>query len=327
MRALVIIFSMLLSATAQSQDKAFVCGVNSEAFGFAYPDKRGNSTGMAVDLCNGISAAEGNGQKAIIQHTISKDQIANLQVGNVDVLIRTLEWTMQRDSFLGIRFVVPFFYDVQRMAVRRDLNIRKPEDLQGATVCLTQGNNTEVGISDWFRRNNMQFKSIVFGDPQSTITAFGSNRCDVFTPDMFLLTAELNKLPNRKDFEILPFDVNIRTYGIAVRQGDDVRSLKIRWVMNALIMAEELGITKDNVRILANKSQNPDIQRLLSPQGDHHQRLGLSKDWVINLISTTGNYGEIFNRHFGSDSPITWPDRHLNNLCSAGGRICSIPLQ
>lgn len=335
MQVLVIIFSLLLTSAAYSQDlfdnikkRGYIaCSVNNEAYGFAYPDQQGVSQGFAVDLCRGLGVAVFNDpSKVRILHLISRDQIPHVASGNSDVNIRTLEWTLHRDSFLGISFAAPFFHDTQRMAVKKGVNITKPQDLDGATVCINQGNNTEVGITDWFRSHNIKYQPVTYGDPQSTLDAFKTGRCDVFTQDSFLLTAELSKLNGQINYEILPYDVNVRTYGIAVKKSEIAWENVVKWVMTTLIYAEELGITKENVRDLAANSRDPYVRRVLGTEGNYYQNLGLNKDWAINLIEYTGNYGELFNKHFGKSTTINWPDRHLNRLCKEGGRLCPVPL-
>jgi general L-amino acid transport system substrate-binding protein len=335
MRVLVIISSLLLATSSHAQDlfdqikqRGYIfCSVNNEAYGFAYPDRQGSSQGFAVDLCKGIGIAVFNdASKSRILHTISRDQIPNITSGNADVNIRTLEWTLHRESFLGISFAAPFFYDTQKMAVKKGVTVTSPKDLDGATVCINQGNNTEVGITDWFRKHKITYQPITYGDPQSTLEAFKTGRCDVFTQDSFLLTAELSKIKGQIDYEILPYDVNVRTYGIAVRKGEYAWENIVKWVLTILIYAEELGITKANVRELATTSQDPNIRRVLGTEGNYHQNLGLPKDWAINLISYTGNYGELFNKHFGKNTAINWPERNLNRLCKEGGRLCPVPI-
>ena len=111
--------------------------------------------------------------------------------------------------------------------------------------------------------------------------------------------------------------------GPAVRQGDDGWENLARWVLNAMIVAEELGVNSNNVSSLRDDSENPEIQRLLGKSGDLASNIGLNPDWAYNVISQVGNYQESFDRNI---NPIGL-SRGINRLWNKGGILYAPPFR
>jgi general L-amino acid transport system substrate-binding protein len=84
-----------------------------------------------------------------------------------------------------------------------------------------------------------------------------------------------------------------------------------------MVAAEELGVTRASVET-ARQSSSPAIRRLLGAEGTHGEALGLTRDWAYRIIKHVGNYGEAFDRSFGSASRFNVP-RGRNALQSKGG--------
>ncbi|MDD9923049.1 MAG: amino acid ABC transporter substrate-binding protein, partial [Boseongicola sp.] len=100
----------------------------------------------------------------------------------------------------------------------------------------------------------------------------------------------------------------------------------VRWTLNALITAEELGVTSVNLEELAAGTNNPEINRLLGTEGDLGGMLGLDKDWAERAIGVAGNYGEVFETNIGENTPIGLA-RGLNAQWTDGGLIYSPPFR
>ena len=100
------------------------------------------------------------------------------------------------------------------------------------------------------------------------------------------------------------------------------------WVVYALIEAEERGITQDNVDAMVTKAKaNPSqtaLRRFLGIDGGLGSKLGLADDFVIQIIRSTGNYGEIYDRHLGPKSVVAIP-RGANRLAEDGGLMIAPP--
>jgi general L-amino acid transport system substrate-binding protein len=295
------------------------CIVNADGVGFSWAGSTGKFQGMQIDFCKALAASVlKDSEKYATIPTVAKDQMITLINLNGDVLIRTFPKTLYREMTLPIVYTNEYFNDVQAMAVRKSSNIKKKEDLNGVTVCIQQGSLSEQRIATWFRQNNMKFTQVTFGDPNTTLDAFKTGRCDVFTLDRAFIGIEMRRA-GIEDYEILPVDVARTVYGVAVRQDDLKWAAWTRSIIDALIYAEEYGITKDNVDQIKASSQDPNVKRLLGVEGDFHTKIGLDSDWAVRAIKAVGNYGEIYDRWFVEYAKVP---RGVNKLCKNGGQIC-----
>ena len=107
--------------------------------------------------------------------------------------------------------------------------------------------------------------------------------------------------------------------------GDDEWFTIVKWVVFALIEAEEYGITQANVDQMKS-STDPVIMRIVGTSEDTGKLLGLDKDWMVRAIKTTGNYGEIFERNVGPNTSLALP-RGVNNLWNKGGIVYAPPVR
>ncbi len=124
---------------------------------------------------------------------------------------------------------------------------------------------------------------------------------------------------------ILPEIISKEPLGPSVRQGDDNWFNIARWIYFAILEAEELGVTQANVDEMLG-SDNPAIKRLLGVEGDFGTPLGLDKDWAYNIIKHLGNYGEMYARNVGPDTPIGL-ERGVNALWTKGGIQYAPPIR
>jgi general L-amino acid transport system substrate-binding protein len=171
----------------------------------------------------------------------------------------------------------------------------------------------------------MKFKSVVVEDATEARQAYAANRCDVYTTDRSGLAAQRSVLKDPNAHVILPEIISKEPLGPVVRHGDNVWGDIARWVRNALIVAEELGVTQANVDQMKS-ANNPEIKRLLGTEGDFGSMLGLSKDWAYNVIKSVGNYGEIYNRHIGPKTAVGLA-RGVNNLWTENGILYAAPFR
>src|SRR5437868_9462996 len=244
------------------QGGALSCGVPTGVPGFAQPDNQGKYTGFDVDICRAFSAAIfGEPDKVKYVPLTAQQRFTALQSGEVDVLSNNTTWTLQRDTQLGFNFGPVVFYDGQGFLVPKKLNVKSAKDLNGATICVQPGTTTELNLADYFRANKMEFKPVVIEKLDEALSAFFSGRCDVYTGDSSALNANrLSQAPNPDDYVILPERISKEPLAPVVRHGDEEWNDIVRWVVYALIEAEEKGITQKNVDDMA-KSDDPNIKR------------------------------------------------------------------
>ncbi|MEX1109860.1 MAG: amino acid ABC transporter substrate-binding protein [Dongiaceae bacterium] len=308
------------------------CGVTTGLAGFASPDDQGNWTGLDVDMCRAIAAAVlGDDTKVKYVPTTATERFTALQSGEIDVLARNTTWTFSRDVQLGFEFVGVNYYDGQGFMVRSELGVASALELDGASVCVQTGTTTELNLADYFRANSMELNSIVFQKNEEARQAYDEGRCDAYTTDASGLAAERSVLTVPGDHIILPEIVSKEPLGPLVRHGDNQWGDIVRWTLNSMIIAEEFGVTSENVEEMKS-SENPEVQRLLGVekveegQARMGSMLGLSDEWAYNIISMVGNYGESFETNVGVKTPLGLA-RGLNQLWSKGGLLYAPPMR
>jgi general L-amino acid transport system substrate-binding protein len=333
--------SVAAAATAQAgtlddvRQKGFLqCGVSQGLIGFSNPDEQNNWTGMDVDFCRAVAAAVlGDPQKVKFTPLTAKERFTALQSGEIDILSRNTTWTMSRDTSLGLKFAGIMYYDGQGFIInsKRYPEVKSATQLAGATVCTQTGTTTELNLADYFKSNNMEYKLVAFEKNEEALAAYKDGRCDVYTTDQSGLYSVRLKLPNPDENVVLPEIISKEPLGPVVRQGDDAWFNVVKWTYFTLVNAEELGITSKNVEEMKS-SKNPEVQRLLGVQNADGTAagfgtgIGLDENWAENIIKATGNYGEIFERNVGSNSPLKIA-RGKNALWKDGGLQYAPPVR
>ena len=303
------------------------CGVTTGFAGFSAPDSQGNWQGLDVDMCRAVAAAVfGDAGKFRAVSLNSQQRFTALQSGEIDVLARNTTVTQQRDTSLGVIHAGINFYDGQGFLVSKDLGIKSAKELNGASVCMQQGTTNENTMADWARANGIKYKPVVFDQFNEVVGAFASGRCDVFTTDASgLASIRISRLENPDNYVVLPEIISKEPLGPFVRQGDDAWLNVVKWSLQAMIAAEELGVTSANVDDM-RASANPDIRRLLGVTEGAGKNLGLDEAWAYNIVKQVGNYEESFERSVGQNSALKI-QRGLNALWTEGGLMYALPIR
>jgi len=313
--------------TIKQRDQ-LVCGVNTALAGFSASDSQGNWAGFDVDFCRAIAAAIlGDAKKVKWVPLNASQRFTALQSGETDVLSRNTTWTLTRDASLGLSFTGVTYYDGQGFMVPTKSKITSAKQLKGATVCVQSGTTTEKNLNDYSKSNNLAMKPVVFETFEASVKAFFAGRCQAYTTDASGMASIRNKEASKPDdYVILPELISKEPLGPAVRRGDDEFFAIVKWVVFALIEAEEYGIAQGNVDGMRASSTDPVVQRILGTSEDTGKLLGLDKDWAYRAIKAVGNYGEIFERNVGPKSPLKLP-RGANNLWNKGGLMYAPPVR
>ena len=326
---------MASAASAATLDdvkaKGFIqCGVNTALTGFSAPDDKGEWTGLDVDFCRAVAAAVfGDGTKVKFTPLSAKDRFTALQSGEVDLLSRNTTWTINRDTALGLNFAGITYYDGQGFMInaKKLPGVNSALQLSGASVCVQSGTTTELNLADYFKANNLEYNPVVFEKVEEANAAYDAGRCDAYTTDQSGLYGIRLTLAAPGDHVVLPEIISKEPLAPAVRQGDDQWFDIVKWTYFALLNTEELGITKANVEEMKN-SPNPEIKRVLGVEAETKigTDLGLTNDWVVNIVKATGNYGEIFENNVGAGSPLKI-SRGINALWTKGGPQYGPPIR
>jgi general L-amino acid transport system substrate-binding protein len=309
------------------KQNGLVCGVSTGVAGFSIADSQGKYTGIDADICRALAASvTGDANKVKFVPLTAQQRFTAIQSGEVDVLSRNTTYSLQRDTQLGLNFGPVVFYDGQGFMVPAKLGVKSAKDLAGATVCVQPGTTTELNLADYFRSIKADFKPVVIEKLDEVEAAYFSGRCDAYTTDKSgLASTRLVKAQNPADHVILPETISKEPLAPAVRQGDDEWNDILRWTIYALLEAEERGITSKNLDEMA-KSDDPNVKRLLGVTPGMGKSLNLDEKWAYNAIKQVGNYGEIWDRNLGKDSPLKL-ERGLNDLWTRGGLQYAPPIR
>lgn len=301
------------------------CGSSAALEGFGQVDAKGHWSGFDVDFCRAIAAAVfGDASKVEFVPLTTTERFKALETGAIDVLSRTTTWTLSREAGHGLLFAGVTYYDGQAFVVRRSLGITSAMKLTSNVVCVQQDTTTELNLADFFRQRGLKYAPKAFPTGGDAEYAYRKGVCGAYTTDGSALFALRAGMPHPEDNLILPEIISKEPLGPAVRQGDDQWFLIVRWTLTAMIDAEEMGISQDNVDSMV-KNENPRVKRLLGAEGNFGQPLGLTSDWAYRIIKFVGNYEDVFNRNLGDHSKLKIK-RGLNALWTHGGLLYAPPI-
>jgi general L-amino acid transport system substrate-binding protein len=313
-----------VSAKIVAEDE-LVCGVNDTLAGFGVVNDSGEFSGFDVDFCRAIAAAIlGDATKVSFRVVQAADRQAVLQGGEIDVLIRNTTWTLSRDTDWGAIFGPTTFYDGQGIGVRADLGVTTIEELEGASICVQQGTTTELNIADAISSRGLDINVVTFAGAPETWQAYLEGRCEAWTTDKSGIVSYHAQAPAGEN-AIMEITLSKEPLGPLSPQSDPQFAEIIAWTIYGMITAEEKGITSQNIGDFMT-TEDPEIQRLLGI-GDNASGsyLGIANDFMVNVITQVGNYGEVFDRNLGVP-PFSLP-RGLNALWTDGGILYAPPFR
>jgi general L-amino acid transport system substrate-binding protein len=319
------------AASAQTLDAVkkrgeLVCGVSQGLIGFSAPDDKNAWTGFDVDFCRAVAAAVlGDGTKVSFVPLSAAERFDALKSGKVDLLARNSTWTLGRETEYGLAFTGVTYYDGQGFMVPKASNVSSALELDNAKVCVQAGTTTRDNAADFFRTNNLTVQLVEVASPADALKGYSDGTCTVLSSDASQLHAERLTLSKPSDHVILADIISKEPLGPVVRADDPKWFAIVKWVGFALLDAEELGVGQKTIDA-ALASQKPDVRRLVGTDGKLGEGLGLSPDWVVRIVKTVGNYGEIYERNVGSGSKLAIP-RGINQLWSLGGIQYAPPLR
>lgn len=303
------------------------CGVTTGLVGFAAPDANGEWQGFDVSVCRAVAAAVlGDATAVEFVPTTGKTRFTALASGEIDLLARNTTWTFSRDVDLKFDFVGVNYYDGQGFMVPKELGVSSAKDLDGATVCIQTGTTTELNLADFFRSNNISYEPVPIETNAEAQQQYLAGACDVYTTDASGLASTRATFETPDEHILLPEIVSKEPLGPLVRHGDNEWGDIARWTLNALIAAEELGVSSTNVAEMATSTTNPEVARLLGSEGGLGEMLGLDAQWAMRAIQSQGNYGEIFEKNIGESTPIGLA-RGLNAQWTDGGLLYTAPFR
>jgi general L-amino acid transport system substrate-binding protein len=299
------------------------CGVFPGVAGFA-TIKDGRYSGFDTDICRAVAAAIfGTPDKIKFTEVASVDTFR--KTPTLDMVVRRLTWTLSRESPLGLMFGPIVYYDGQGFLVPKSSGVTTAKQLMGKRICVDPGEGWDGNLRRYSEANQLDLKSILVPSRTAGEERFFGGQCDAYSADKTMLGAIRADAPRPHDFDILPEQISKEPLAPLVRQGDDRFFQVVRWTILALIEAEELDVTSNNIDEKRG-SLDPDTRYLLGVIAGNGKALGLSEHWAADAVAAVGNYGELFDRNVGSAGTIGL-DRGLNRLWKDGGLMYAPPLR
>ncbi|HZA61196.1 MAG TPA: amino acid ABC transporter substrate-binding protein [Actinomycetota bacterium] len=317
------------------------CGVNETVpgFGFLNPDS-GEIEGFDIEFCKAIAAAVlGDPAAHELLPISAEERFSALRAGTYDVLVRNSTWTSSRDGAEGVAFGHPNFYDGQGMMVAADSDFQSITDMDGRSVCVTSGTTTELNLADFASANDIELPPVTFEENPQLQEAFLAGRCEGWTSDASQLAGIRSQWPEGEGgpeaVRILDEIISKEPLAPAVVDGDTKWYDVVNWVTLGLIAAEEYGVTQSNVADQAANPPDPNVANMLGAPVEDEETgqsapfdsgLGLEPDFMVDVITAVGNYGEIYDRTVGPDTSLGL-ERGLNAQYLDGGLQYAPPIR
>ncbi len=302
------------------------CGISTEQKGFAERDADGAWHGFDVALCRAVAAAVLEDAEAVRFVTgVAEHPRETMELGEIDLMLGDSKWTFDNDVGRGLEFAAISYRDGQGFMIRRESGITTARDLYDAEICVRADSMDERNLTDYFG-NDLETEPLRVDDSAGARSAYLADDCEVYTADTTLLAAMRADFFEPSDHVILPEVISKAPRGPVVRDDDPGWARVVRWTLNALIAAEELGVGRDNIEELLGQADTPEINRLLGTTEDFGARLGLDDEWARRAIEAVGNYGEIYARTIGAETPIGLA-RGLNAQWVDGGLLYALPFR
>jgi general L-amino acid transport system substrate-binding protein len=303
-----------------------ICATSDPLPGFAQPGPEGRWTGFDVDFCRAVAVAIfGDPSKMEFVPLSGDSRFAQLQTGAVDLVARNAPWTMRRDTGYGASYVATSFYDGQAFMVPQSLGVVSAYELDDVKVCVLDGGEALANLREFFFTTQSTYDEVLYEDREDLAVAYRSGLCNAVSAAASWLNAIRRGLPEAAVHRILPERISKGAFGPVVRAGDEQWFDIVAWTLYALIDAEEAGVTSLNIESLA-AARTHKIRRLLGLEGSFGPSMGLAPDFIPRVIAAVGNYGEIFDRHFGPESGASVV-RGQNALWINGGLLYAPPVQ
>ena len=312
-----------------------ICGTYPDFPGFSEEVEEAEESliwvGFDIDICRAVaSAIFGNQWRIQFIGINGRTRFERLIDGSIDVLSAATTWTFSRDVEKKLEYVATTYFDGQGFMVRKNLGVSSAKQLVGASVCFSGASTAAQNIRDFFEYHEIRFVPIEISADQDVKELYAAGECDMYGTDRSGLASNRLSFDDPDRHMILPEVISKEPLGPVVKYGDQQWADIVRWSIFVLFLAEEMGITQDNIDGL-KQHKNPSIQRFMGERnGEEHPnlgiKLGLDKLWAYYIIKQLGNYKEIYERNVGINTPIGL-NRGLNKLYIHGGLLYAPPLR
>lgn len=298
-----------------------VCGTLDYLPGVGFLNDKGEWSGFDVEFCQAAAAAIlGDPSKVKYVPTTGANKFPVLESGEIDILSRSVTMTIARDTTLNMDFIGPNNLSGQGFMVHAATGVTKPEELDGATICVLSGTTTERILAEWFRARDLSFSPVAAENSDQMFSMYFDNRCDAVTMEPPYLAIRRLRMGDESDHTILDGIITKSFEAPVIMEGNPKLRDALQWMHWGMITAEEMGITQDNVEEMAKTSQDPAVRRFLGVEDTIGEDMGVPNDWMVAVIKAVGNFGEFYDRNLGMNSVLK-VGRGLNALVRDGGAL------
>ncbi len=309
---------------------ALRCGIDVAEAEYSTSDDHGGREAFDGDLCRavGVAVLGPNAKVLVTRYSDDRDSMKAITGGEVD-LIATLTDDFTHAAGTGIGFTRPVLWDGVGFLALGAHPAMRARQLSGQKICFIAETTVEESVRAWFVREHLNFVPFPFQEEGEMDAAFTSGNCGALAGDRTRLAqARAALLRHGRRTTLLPERISKDPLATAYRDNDPQWAAIVNWVMEALVQAEESGVTRANVLAeqarCAKDDGDPELRLLLGKSQEVGSALGLENDWVVLVIQTIGNYGEIYERDLGSGSAMKLP-RGVNALWNRGGLMIALP--
>jgi general L-amino acid transport system substrate-binding protein len=295
------------------------CGIIPSGVGLSMLDRSGNWQGFLVDMCRAVAAATtGDAGNVVFVEVNANNRFAMVRDGTVDVVMDNTSWTLWRSTTLGVDFPAVYLFDGQGFIIHRSYGARSLAEVKEGTVCVLDGTDALRNLQAWIARTGSRLVIRRLRTLEGAFGAFLNRHCDLLSSDRIGLHGQRMQIaPGSSDYIILPDVISKEAMSPVIRANDRRWFDIVRWVILAMVLAEEKGLTSVSAAMLRG-SNDPDVRHLLGLTPGIGQALGLDDGWAWRVILQVGSYAQVFERNLGSGSSLGI-ERGQNALWTDGG--------
>ncbi|ADW68812.1 type 2 periplasmic-binding domain-containing protein [Granulicella tundricola] len=292
-KLLIILATLSLPACAQSIEtirttKLLRCAIDQEPPEYTTEDLHGPRVAFDLELCHAVALAIGPDIK--VQPILVSDEaeaISVLKARHAD-LAPTLSLNLTNATTPGLWLGLPIVLDgTGFMVPTATLDVKS---LSGKKICFFAETETETILKTWFTQNHLDFLPYPFSEEGEMDAAYTTGNCAAMAGDLTrLASTRQNYGRAAARYKLLP--TLIASAPLAPASTDPTLTQLATWTNQLLLNAEALNITH-----IPEHSQDPAIQRLLGQTHELGPRLHLDDAWPIRVLTTLGNYADLYAR-------------------------------
>lgn len=297
------------------------CGVRTTADAYAYRDAKGVWQGIDIEICRAIATALIGRSDAVSPVPVNHEEgFRLLNEGKIDVLTAATPWTFKTDMTQKAAFPAVFYYSALAFLGHYNPDATSMKDYAGKKVCVERSPFLIQELDYYNKKYELELNVMILPEVGRAKELLYLKRCELLFDRLETFHSDyFKKRPAGVDVAVLPEIVRTYPTGAFIRQGDPELYKTVFWLFNSLIKAEAKGVSSQTVDDYQN-TRDREIINLVGGDVETAKALGLDSDWLRRTIAERGNYGEIYRRALGDESPLRLK-RSVNNLKEKGGLL------